>query len=119
MKDKDIINRMLTNRKNEYFITLKDLKPNFKNNPKVRLTKPAKNEIGRISKNIFDKIKYNLRDSLRTNMQKDTSAVIESFHNSIQDGEDDKKTLPPPSPTSFSPVTSTNVGISPQKLSVF
>ena len=118
MKDKDIINRMLTNRKNECFITLKDLKPNFKNNPKVRLTKPAKNEIGRISKNIFDKIKYKLRDSLRTNMQKDTSAVIESFLNSIQDGEDVKKTLPP-SPTSFSPVTSTNVGISPQKLSIF
>ena len=109
---------MLTNRKNECFITLKDLKSNFKNNPKVRLTKPAKNEIGRISKNIFDKIKYKLRDSLRTNMQKDTSAVMESFLNSIQDGEDVKKTLPP-SPTSFSPVTSTNVGISPQKLSIF
>ena len=37
MKDKNILNRMLTNGKNECFITLKDHKPNFKNNPKVRL----------------------------------------------------------------------------------
>ena len=35
MKDKDILNRMLTNGKNECFIKLKDHKPNFKNNPKV------------------------------------------------------------------------------------
>ena len=63
MKDKDILNRMLTNGKNECFITLKDHKPNFKNNPKARLINPAKNEIGRISKNILDKINYQLRDS--------------------------------------------------------
>ena len=47
MKDKDVLNRMLTNGKNECFITLKDHKPNFKNNPKVRLINQAKNEIGR------------------------------------------------------------------------
>ena len=63
MKDKDVLNRMLTNGKNECFITLKDHKPNFKNNPKARLINPAKNEIGRISKNILDKINYQLRDS--------------------------------------------------------
>ena len=32
MKVKDIFNRMLTNDKNECFITLKDHEPNFKNN---------------------------------------------------------------------------------------
>ena len=77
MKDKDVLNRMLTNGKNECFITLKDHKPNFKNNPKVRLINPAKNEIGRISKNILDKINHQLRDSLRINQWKDTSGVIE------------------------------------------
>ena len=46
MKGKDILNQMLTNGKNECFITLKELKPNFKNNPKARLINPAKNEIG-------------------------------------------------------------------------
>ena len=32
MKDKDILNQMLTNGKNECFIMLKDHKPNLKNN---------------------------------------------------------------------------------------
>ena len=79
MKGKDILNQMLTNGKNECFITLKELKPNFKNNPKARLINPAKNEIGRISKNILDKINHQLRDSLRINQWKDTSEVIEWF----------------------------------------
>ena len=70
---------MLTNGKNECFITLKDHKPNFKNNPKVRLINLEKNEIGRISKNILDKINHQLRDSLRINQWKDTSGVIEWF----------------------------------------
>ena len=77
MKDKDILNRMLMNGKNECFITLEDHKPNFKNNPKVRLINPVKNEIGRISKNILDKTNHQLRDSLRINQWKDTSEVIE------------------------------------------
>ena len=71
MKDKDILNGMSTNGKNEYFITLKDHKPNFKNNPKARLINPAKNEIGWISKNILDKINHQLRGSLRINQWKD------------------------------------------------
>ena len=79
MKNKDILNRMLTNGKNECFITLKDHKPNFKNNPKVRLINFAKNEIGRISKNILDKIIHQLRDTLRINKWKDTIKVIEWF----------------------------------------
>ena len=79
MKDEDILNRILTNGKHECFITLKDDKPNFKNNPKARLINPVKNEIGRISKNILDKISHQLRDSLRINQWKDTSEVIECF----------------------------------------
>ena len=42
MKDKDALNRILTNGKNECFITLKDHKPNFKNNLKAKLINPAK-----------------------------------------------------------------------------
>ena len=37
LKDKDILNQMLTIGKNECFISMKDDKPNFKNNLKVRL----------------------------------------------------------------------------------
>ena len=79
MKDKDILNRMLTNGKNECFITLKNHKPNFKNNPKAKLINPAKNEIGQISKNVLDKINHQLRDSLRISQWKDTSEVIKWF----------------------------------------
>ena len=70
---------MLTNGKSKCFITLKDHKPNFKNNPEVRLINLEKNEIGRISKTILDKINHHLRDSLRINQWKDTSGVIEWF----------------------------------------
>ena len=67
MKDKDILNRMLTNIKNGCFITLKDHRPNFKNNLKLRLINPAKNETGWISKNILGKINHQLPDPLRIN----------------------------------------------------
>ena len=70
---------MLVNGKNECFITLKDRKRNFKNNPKKRMINSAKNEVGRISKNILDKIKQQLRDSLRNNQLKDTSEVAQWF----------------------------------------
>ena len=79
MKDKDILNRMLTNGKNECFIKLKDQKPNFKNNPKTRLINPAKNKIGDISKNILGKINHQLCDSVRINQWKDISELKEWF----------------------------------------
>ena len=42
--------RINTTAKREAFITLKDHKPNFANNPTCRLINPAKSEIGKISK---------------------------------------------------------------------
>ena len=56
LKNKEVIKRMFVNAKQNCLITLKDHKPNFQNNPTVRLLNPAKNELGRISKNILDKI---------------------------------------------------------------
>ena len=50
IKDKNILIKILTNGKSEYFIMIIDYKPNFKNNRKVRLINPVKNEIGRINK---------------------------------------------------------------------
>ena len=60
MENKTALNRMFINGKNNCFITLKDHKENFLNNPKTRLLNPAKNELGRISKAILDKINLNL-----------------------------------------------------------
>ena len=70
---------MFVNGKQNCFITLKDHKPNFQNNPTVRLLKPAKNELGRIIKTILGKINVNLRKSLHLNQWKNTQEVIDWF----------------------------------------
>ena len=59
--------RMFVNGKQNCFITLKDHKPNFQNNPTVRLLNPAIKELDRTSKTILDKINVNLRNSLHLN----------------------------------------------------
>ena len=79
LKNKEVIKRMFVNGQQNCFITLKDHKPNFQNNPTVRLLNPAKNELGRISKTILDKINVNLRNSLHLNQWKNTQEVIDWF----------------------------------------
>ena len=69
------------NGENNCFITLKDHKENFENNPSTRLINPAKNELGRISKVILEKVNKQLRTSLNLNQWKSTSNVIEWFTN--------------------------------------
>ena len=77
--DSIIKDRMFKNGQDNSFITLKDHKANFENNPKVRLINPAKNEIGRISKAILDKINKNLKNIMKVNQWKDSSEVITWF----------------------------------------
>ena len=47
------------------FITLKDHKENFQNNPQVRVLNPTKCEIGKISKKILERIVKQLRKKLK------------------------------------------------------
>jgi len=70
---------MLTNENSEAFIMLKNHKPNFQNNPKVRLINPANNEVGRISKSILANINEELKNSLGIQQWKSTSEVIDWF----------------------------------------
>ena len=51
--ESDIEDRVQKVTCSEAFITLKDHKENFENNPKVRLINPTKSEVGRISKNFW------------------------------------------------------------------
>ena len=81
LKDHRIVDRVDINGENNCFITLKDHKENFGNNPTTRLINPAKNELGRISKVILEKINTQLRTSLNLNQWKSTSNVIEWFSN--------------------------------------
>ena len=73
--------RINTTAKREAFITLKDHKPNFVNNPTCRLINPAKAEIGQISKQLLDRINTRLANILQLNQWKNTKAVLSWFNN--------------------------------------
>ena len=75
-KSKGVLEKMDANGTGNCFITLKDHKENFANNPQTRLLNPAKNEIGRISKDILDQINKELRNALQLNQWRNTKDVI-------------------------------------------
>ena len=68
-------------KKREAFISLKDHKENFENNPKCRLINPAKSDTGKISKLILDEINTQLRTILNVNQWRNTQNVIDWFGN--------------------------------------
>ena len=61
------------------FITIKDHKDNFQNNPQVRLLNPCKPEIGRISKQILEKIIKQIREKCNLIQWQNSDSVIEWF----------------------------------------
>ena len=61
------------------FITLKDHKPDFRQNPSCRLINPAKNELGKVSKLIIEKINKKLISELHFNQWKNTNSVLKWF----------------------------------------
>ena len=79
VKNAGVLDRMSKNGANPCFITLKDHKENFQNNPQTRLINPAKNEVGRISKVILDRINKELKEKLKVNQWKSSKDVINWF----------------------------------------
>ena len=63
----------------ECFITIKDHKDGFRNNPKCRLLNPTKAELGKVSKNILTKILETIRRKTKLNQWKNVYAVIDWF----------------------------------------
>ena len=63
----------------EAFVTLKDHKENFENNPKCRLINPAKSEIGIISKHHLQEINTMLRNKTKYLQWTNTQAVLRWF----------------------------------------
>ena len=63
-------------KKREAFISLKDHKENFENNPKCRLINPAKSDSGKISKLILDKVNTHLRAILNVNQWRNTCVLV-------------------------------------------
>ena len=62
------------------YITMKDHKPDFANNPACRLINPSKTEIGIISKHLLDGINSRIIQATKANLWKSTSNVIEWFN---------------------------------------
>nr|XP_047123016.1 uncharacterized protein LOC124806296 [Hydra vulgaris] len=79
LKNHEVFDKIDINTASNCFITLKDHKDNFENNPTVRLLNPAKNEVGRITKDILSKINADLRSILQLNQWKNTRNVIDWF----------------------------------------
>ena len=67
MRNREVLNQLEINGENNSFITLKDHKENFNNNPTVRLINSAKNELGHISKSILDTTNKNIREAMDLN----------------------------------------------------
>ena len=71
--------RIETSACKDSFITMKDHKPDFLNNPTCRLINPSKSEIGIISKHILDDINKKILQATKVNLWKSTSNAIEWF----------------------------------------
>lgn len=65
--------------KSTAFITLKDHKEDFSNNPKCRLINPAKPEIGKVSKTTIEIINKAVREQSKVNQWHNTDDVITWF----------------------------------------
>ena len=63
----------------ESFVTLKDHKPNFQNNPSCRLLNPTKTEIGKISKQILSHTNSVVREKSGLKQWKNTHSTLEWF----------------------------------------
>ena len=77
----DLDDRIYSTSKKQAFITLKDHKQNFNNNPTCRLLHPTKSEIGRISKEKLSKIVNIVREKTKFNQWKNSASVIKWFSN--------------------------------------
>ncbi|KAL9966535.1 hypothetical protein ACROYT_G024623 [Oculina patagonica] len=78
-QDLTLDDRIEVSASRDAFITLKDHKPDFVNNPTCRLINPTKSEIGIISKQILDNINKEIIKVTKVNQWRSTSNVIDWF----------------------------------------
>ena len=79
VEDLELQTRVFRTTEREPFITIKDHKPNFQQNPKTRLINPTKCEIGKISKQITANINSVVREKTRLKQWKNSDSVIDWF----------------------------------------
>ena len=73
-------NRIETLARKNAFISLKDHKDNFHNNPTCRLINPSKSEIGKLSKQILDTINKTIVETTGVLQWKNTRAALDWFN---------------------------------------
>ena len=89
-KKLEIDDRVYKTSKRETFLTLKDHKPNFPNNPKCRILNPTKPELGKVSKKKLEIIVKVVREKSQLNHWRNTQEVImwfQKINNSITERE--------------------------------
>jgi hypothetical protein len=74
-------NRIYSTVSRQAFVTLKDHKENFENNPKCRLINPTKAELGKVSKHILSDIVKIVKEKTKVNHWQNTDEVIMWFKN--------------------------------------
>ena len=76
MKDLNLEERIEQHSQDQAFITLKDQKDNFQNNPKWRLINPAKSKLRIVSKHYIEEINKNIRKAINVNQWRNTQEVM-------------------------------------------
>ena len=61
------------------FVTIKDHKENYRNNPKWRLLNPTKPELGKISKRLTEKINVIVKIKTKLNLLKNTNSATQWY----------------------------------------
>ena len=77
----DLDSRVFATTQRQAFVTVKDHKENFQNNPSCRLINPSKPEIGRIAKKILEKCNSTIRKRTGLKQWKNTQEVVNWFKN--------------------------------------
>ena len=65
---------------NSAFITIKDHKPHFEDNPKCRLINPAKSDMGKVSKQILEKLNKEIRETTGLKQWRSTQDALAWFN---------------------------------------
>ena len=71
--------RIETHSEETAFVTLKDHKPDFRDNPKCRLINPAKSQIGKVSKQLIEKLNDEIREKSKLKQWRSTTDVLSWF----------------------------------------
>ena len=85
----ELEDRVFQTTERQPFVTIKDHKANYQNNPTCRLINPSKPEIGRISQQITKRINYIVREKTGFKQWQNTGSVINWFKN-IQNKSNNK-----------------------------